>query len=114
LRGCGQQRIVRQENAKVIIPASEDIQRELFLQSTGIESTVMSQFLQKFERLTPRENECLGYLLKESTTANIAAAMNISIRTAETHIERIKTKLHCRTKNELIIKLLSLRNIAQK
>lgn len=107
LRKCGKQRIVRQGNDKHIISEAEGVRRDMLLASVGVDFKDVSLLLQRFTPLTPRENECLDYLLKESTTSNIAAAMNISIRTAETHIERIKNKLHCRTKNELIIKLLS-------
>jgi DNA-binding CsgD family transcriptional regulator len=51
---------------------------------------------------TPRERECLFYLLYGKTAKAIARILNISPRTAETHIEKLKVKFGCHTKMELI------------
>ena len=108
LKKCKQHHIVRSASTNLITPATNNIDRELFLRTKGIDNEATYMFMQHFERLTEREKECLEYLVKESSNANIASAMNISIRTVETHIDRIKNKLQCRTRHELIIKLLSL------
>jgi DNA-binding CsgD family transcriptional regulator len=52
--------------------------------------------------LTSKELEALFYVLRGKSAKFIADAMNISIRTAEFHIDNIKIKFTCRSKNELI------------
>lgn len=60
-----------------------------------------------FSQLTSRENECLYYLVRGKTSAQIGSILSISQRTAEKHISNIKTKLHCHTKADLIEKALN-------
>lgn len=55
--------------------------------------------------LTTRESDCVKLLLKGYKFKEIADVMCVSPRTIETHINHIKTKLNCRDKAELIIKL---------
>lgn len=57
------------------------------------------------QHLTLRESDCVKLLLKGHKFKEIANIMNLSPRTIETHINNIKTKLNCRDKAELIIKL---------
>jgi len=61
-----------------------------------------------FEELTEREEECAQHYLLGKTAGQIAAALKISRRTAEHHIENIKSKLGCSTKVELFAKLKTL------
>ncbi len=60
----------------------------------------------KFEKseLTPREMECLFYLIRGKTAKKIALILSISPRTVESHIANIKAKLNCETKSDLIDK----------
>lgn len=58
--------------------------------------------------LSPRQAECLYYLVLGKHAKQIAEEMNISARTAEYHITILKQKLKCRSKSELIAKGLSL------
>lgn len=51
--------------------------------------------------LTPRESQCLSILIKNKTSKEIARILNIAPRTAELHIQNIKTKLKVNFKNEL-------------
>lgn len=57
--------------------------------------------------LTGRELDCAIELLKGKTIKEIAKKLKLSPRTAEHHVEHIKTKLSCKKKSELI-ELLSL------
>lgn len=57
------------------------------------------------EALTAREEECAKEYLLGKTAGQIAAALGISRRTAEHHIENIKAKLGCTTKPQLFEKL---------
>lgn len=105
LRQCNDSRIKRVDNQHASV-TSANIQRELFLQATGGDGRSLDAYLMQFEKLTPRERECLHHILTASSTAEVALAMNVTVRTAETHIQRIKSKLMCKTKNELIKRLL--------
>jgi DNA-binding CsgD family transcriptional regulator len=53
-------------------------------------------------KLTPREGECLFYLLHGKTGKQIARIMAISHRTVETYIDALKFKFNCHTKSDLI------------
>ena len=53
--------------------------------------------------LTPKESEILFYLTQGKTAKQIARILLRSFRTIESHIARLKAKLHCRTTAELII-----------
>jgi len=60
------------------------------------------------EELTARELECAAHYLLGKTAGQIATSMHIARRTAEHHIENIKSKLGCSTKLELFDKLQTL------
>jgi DNA-binding NarL/FixJ family response regulator len=53
-------------------------------------------------RLSPREEEVLRLLALGHTNAEIAGALSISLRTAETHRARVLMKLGARTRAELV------------
>ena|SRR3990167_5952894 len=57
-------------------------------------------------QLTPRETECLFYLSSGQSAKRIARTLAIAPRTVDVHIENIKRKLACRTRIELISKLI--------
>ena len=59
-------------------------------------------------RLTQKELECIDHLLVGKTAVEIAKALGISIRTAETHLSNIKDKLYCTSKSQLIAQLMKL------
>lgn len=52
--------------------------------------------------LTKREAECMLLLLKGKTINGIAIILNLSPRTIEFYLKKMKIKLNCRTKFELI------------
>lgn len=55
--------------------------------------------------LSPKQLECLIYLAKGMTTKRIASSMNISGRTVDSHIEKLKEKLDCYSKQDLLTKV---------
>lgn len=57
--------------------------------------------------ISPRENDCLFFLLRGKTAKEIARFLNISHRTVEAHISHLKTKFQCKNKSELIAKALN-------
>jgi DNA-binding CsgD family transcriptional regulator len=54
--------------------------------------------------LSKRESECLFYWLRGKTAKDIAAIMQLSPRTIETFLDRVKNKLGCFTKAEVFDK----------
>jgi len=56
-------------------------------------------------KLTKRELDCAKLLVNGGRIKEIAAAIHLSPRTVETHLNNLKIKLNCRDKVELIIKL---------
>jgi LuxR family transcriptional regulator, quorum-sensing system regulator SolR len=61
--------------------------------------------MQHDHSLSIRQLDCAKYLLDGLQYREIASKLNLSVRTIETHIEYLKTKLDCRNKSELILKL---------
>jgi DNA-binding CsgD family transcriptional regulator len=59
------------------------------------------------ESFSPKEKECAYYLLKGMTAKEIGQAMDISSRTVECHIARMRDKLGCFSKSQLVNKLFS-------
>ena len=57
--------------------------------------------------LTLREAETMTHLLLGKTIRDTAISMQLSPRTAEFYINNIKRKLKCRTKKELINKIMT-------
>lgn len=56
--------------------------------------------------LTSREKECAAYLIKGYSSKEIGKALTISYRTVEQHLDNMKFKLNCKTKTQLVAKLL--------
>ena len=56
--------------------------------------------------LSKRENECLSHLIMGLTCKQIGKELNLSHRTIEFYIARMKTRFSCKTKIELILTLL--------
>ncbi len=52
--------------------------------------------------LTFREAQCAYYLYQGKTIRKVAAILNVSSRTVETHVNNLKIKIGCRKKSDLI------------
>ena len=52
--------------------------------------------------ITNRECSCIPFIASGHTNAEIANQLNISVRTVESHIESIKRKFNCSSKQQLI------------
>lgn len=59
-------------------------------------------------KLTNRQADVLFYLLRGQTIKQAAKSLNISLRTAEDHLQQLKEKFATPTKHDLIEKSLSL------
>jgi len=69
---------------------------QAFLQDLGLQEQVKKAAL-----LSPREKECLKYLLNGQSAKETARALGLSSRTIETYFEKIKLKFGCWSKNEI-------------
>lgn len=67
-----------------------------FLIEMGYETDVL-----KADRLTTRERDNLKHLLLGKSSKEMAHDMHLSPRTVEHHLERLKTKFDCSSKQEL-------------
>ena len=56
-------------------------------------------------KVSPRERECLYYLMRGETAKEIARRLNLSPRTIEFYIENMKKKFSCSNRIELIAKI---------
>ena len=76
------------------------LQNRMYL-SSEINETVVKEYLQKLDRLeqpaysvlTNRERQILQMIAEEKTTKEIAAILKISVKTVETHRQRVMEKL---------------------
>lgn len=84
-----------------------------FYNSTGKISGVfgISQYINKFSYikasklgLTKKEIICLSCLFSGQSNKQIATELHISVRTVEDHIENLRDKLNCASKQQLIFK----------
>jgi len=62
--------------------------------------------MENYNKLTPREMECLFYLMRGRTTKHIAKILNLSPRTVEIYVARLKMKFNCVNKSDLIYKTI--------
>ncbi len=67
-----------------------------FLKGLGME-----EYLEKASLLSPRERDCLEFLLQGKTAKETAVILALSSRTVESYFETIKKKLKCCNKGEL-------------
>jgi DNA-binding NarL/FixJ family response regulator len=79
--------------------------KELITNLANLPSQYLLQHYSEYG-LTTRESECFFYLLRGMTTKMIAQQMSISPRTVENFIEKLKARLNCTYKSDLIQRAL--------
>jgi len=65
-------------------------------------------------RLTPREEEVLGYLSKGFANKEIAVKMSVSYETVRDHLRNIYEKLHVHSRTEAVARFLNSSGSAEK
>lgn len=63
--------------------------------------------------LTRREAETMFWMMQNYTISHAAHKMHLSARTVEFYLKNLKLKFHCKTKNELVKKLLQTNLLQQ-
>ena len=84
-----------------------------FINPVVIEKIAQSDHLttSKTTSLTPRQLDCLYYLVKGMTHKQIATTLNLSPKTIEHYLDAIKIKLDCTDRAELTTKALQMPEI---
>jgi len=73
----------------------------------------LNRKMKNIPTLSEREIACLNLLCQGLTIKHIAKQLQISSRTVETYFERVKYKLNCHNKAELIIAFLKSHGVAK-
>ncbi len=89
--------IIDREFKKVILSGNE---RRKFFEETNIERFFLPNSDDDLY-LTKREAECAAYMLDGATAKQIGKQLGISFRTVESHLNQMKEKLKCATKEQL-------------
>ncbi len=66
-----------------------------------LEEIGLGEVVHQASRLTPRERQCLRYLLHFNTSKETAAALSLSPRTIEFYLDNLRDKLNCSHKKAL-------------
>ena len=75
--------------------------------AVGTERTVV---LERLAHLTPREREVMELLVAGKTSKEVAAAMDVSVRTVEGHRRVVLSKMHVSSAAQLVRTVLSVRD----
>jgi RNA polymerase sigma factor (sigma-70 family) len=78
----------------------ERSQRELY--------AIKRQLSDKFERLTPREQEVMKYIVNGTSNKHLAETLGVSSRTIEVHRSRIMAKMDASSLPELVCMALTI------
>ena len=103
---------------RLILPEQKNIEKERFL-SKGDYYALAKEFEHKIKlnhyefnygelkgiRISRRELDCVKYLLQNRAAKEIAELLFISTRTVEKHLDNLKIKLNCESKQNLYEKL---------
>ena len=73
---------------------------KVFISNSIVKPELLKDEFEKKHRLTKRELEILKLIQNDFTTEQIAASLNLSFYTVETHRKNIKHKLNFETKQE--------------
>jgi DNA-binding CsgD family transcriptional regulator len=94
----------RMDSCPVDLTPEAGLYKEIPLPKIKLDKTKLAQFLCQIDnlQLTSRDFDCIKHLIKGKTAAEISKLLHLSARTIEHRIERLKEKLHCETKSELV------------
>lgn len=102
-----------QHHHRVILPSKTSVAQEVpkeIMESIGFISQELKvspidtfqTMLKHQDRYTPKELECVYFLLQGYTAKECAKKLQVSHRTVETHYENVKLKLDCHKKLEIV------------
>jgi len=91
------------DSNRIILSAEEqDLNVDAMLLSSNLRRKVPVFFQGKYFHITQREYDCLQAMNLGNTGSDIALMLNLSPRTVETYLQRIKDRVGVRSKQELL------------
>lgn len=101
---------LRNQDKKIVgaLGISFEITNSIFSKNIdSISQAKISNINNKFA-LSPRQTQCLYYLVRGMTAKQIARALNLSNRTVEAYLVDLKDKLQCNNKPDLVAKAIEM------
>lgn len=96
--------LLKSEAGLELVSAIQSLQRNGgFLSSRFSSSLKIEQRAKNKEPLTPRERQVVQLLAEGKTTKEVASALNLSVKTAETHRSNIMGKLNLHSISEVVL-----------
>ena len=97
LQGGARGYVLKTQCAEDLVRAVHEVMQGAIYLSPGVSSTLVEAVLAgsslPHDPLTPREREVLQLVAEGMSTKEVAAAMGVSVKTAETHRSRMMSKL---------------------
>lgn len=106
--------VLKSDAVRDLVAAIEALQRGQMFFTTRVNEVVLAGFLEKgtvtargaaprFPTLTPREREVIQLLAEGKSSKEVATALNLSTKTAETHRSNIMRKLGFHSIRDLVL-----------
>jgi DNA-binding NarL/FixJ family response regulator len=100
--------LLKSDAGRDLVAAIEALQRNRTFFTSGVAETVLAAYLKnpgdsRKEILTPREREVVQLLAEGKSTKEVAVALNLSVKTAETHRSNLMRKLDIHSVSELVL-----------
>jgi DNA-binding NarL/FixJ family response regulator len=104
--------LLKSDAARDLVAAVEALRREKTYFTSKVASMVLEGYLKRVtnatvapvrNRLTPREREIVQLLAEGKSTKEVAVALNLSVKTAETHRANIMRKLQFHSVSDLVL-----------
>jgi DNA-binding NarL/FixJ family response regulator len=104
--------LLKSDAARDLVAAVEALRRDKTYFTSKVASMVLEGYLKRGlapsaapvrNRLTPREREIVQLLAEGKSTKEVAVALNLSVKTAETHRANIMRKLQIHSVSDLVL-----------
>ena len=102
--------VLKSDAGRDLVAAVEALSRHKTFFTSSVAEMVLQKYLegkpesagQEVSSLTPREREVVQLVAEGRTNKEVATALNISVKTAETHRTNIMRKLDCHSLSDLV------------
>jgi DNA-binding NarL/FixJ family response regulator len=102
--------LLKSDAAKDLVTAVEELRQNRSYFNSRVSTIVLDGFLngntasiKKSQQLTPREREIVQLLAEGKSNKEVAVALNLSVKTAETHRSNLMRKLGIHSVSELVL-----------
>jgi DNA-binding NarL/FixJ family response regulator len=102
--------LLKSDAAKDLLSAVEELRQNRSYFNSRVSSIVLDGFLngntgtiKKSQQLTPREREIVQLLAEGKSNKEVAVALDLSVKTAETHRSNLMRKLGLHSVSELVL-----------